>query len=206
LFQSLVQAAPQHSFDAALVEGDSTDNTWDLLNEAFPGQVVKRAHGGPIFGSGSPCIEQRERQKSYADSGILDQITSLHEALIYVESDLVWEPGTMIRLLDRLQEVDAVVPLCLCDNREHMFYDTWAYSSGGIGFRDPPPFHPMFKTPSPNGMYPMDYAGSCFVVRGDVARVCKFEPPEREVLSFCDSMRSHGYKLWVDPKVNVRHP
>ena len=81
-----------------LAEGDSTDGTWVVLNERTTDDdyLFQIAHGGPKFGSvNNP---QRWKQIAYVCNGLLDSIPQQGN-LIYVESDLIWEPETMLTLL-----------------------------------------------------------------------------------------------------------
>lgn len=218
--QRLKEDAPQHQFEMVLGEGDSTDleDTWMRLNQEFPGCVHKCNHGGRIFGSQD--IPQRWMQLSTAWNQLLPHVKPEHEAALYVEADLMWEPQTMIRLLNRLYEVEVVTLLCTWDNhRERQplcgcaspdllhLYDWWGMRAmGGIKFRVCYPYHPVLTTPSKNGLYPMDSCGSCFAMRGHVARECRFDPPQEGLCGFCANMKAHGHQLWLDPKLKVMHP
>ena len=235
-YQALVQASPSDRFEPLLVEGDSTDDTWERLNQLFPNQVTKRNHGGRFYGvSGtdwhtSADSPECQRQIAYAAAGSFERVRADHDAFVWVESDLIWEPQTIMRLLARLMLVDAVAPLCIgnepwhfkvaplknargvhpfchCDNPEatHL-YDWWGFKAQGRKFEVCPPFHPMLREASVDGLYPLEVAGSCIVMKGKVARDARFEPPEHGLPAFCENLIAQGYKLWLDSNQRVRHP
>jgi hypothetical protein len=193
-----------------LVEGVSTDDTWDRLSrwaEAGTEAVtlVKREHGGPAFGS----VEngQRWAQIAYACNGVLEGLTEADDALVYVESDLIWHPSVMRSLLWHL-EIDGVATVSpLSMHQAGFFYDTWGYRSGGQRFGHHPPYHPMLAGPAPHpaGLYPLDSAGSCIVTLGEAARRTRFAEPEG-IVTWCDTLRAAGFPHWLDPSLQVTHP
>ena len=67
------------------------------------------------------------------------------------------------------------------------------------------PYHPMLASPSPTGLYPLDSAGSCLVMRGVVALAARFQPDDG-IVGWGRDMREKGYQLWLDPTVKVEHP
>ncbi len=197
-----------HSFRVLWAEGDSADRTWERLQgmaRAYVADCFQRAHGGPVYGSVDDA--QRWRQISFVCNALLERVQPEDDALIYVESDLIWEPETMLALLEQLRELDAVAPMCF--HREGFFYDTWGYRSGGVRFAPGAPHHPMLLelVPGPaRRRYPLDSAGSCLVMRGAVARAARFDPPEQGIVGFGLDLHAKGYHLWLDPCQKVVHP
>lgn len=200
-----------HSLRLILAEGDSSDGTWDEIKAGLKAAgiraftVIKREHGGPEFGSVED--EMRWRQISFVCDGVLEQVSDDDDALIYVESDLIWEPGMMASLIGALtwQDVDAVAPMCF--HRTGFFYDIWGYRRGGARFSTHPPYHPDLELESARGrLIKLDSAGSCIVMRGEVARKCRFDPAEKGIVGFCENLRSQGFTLWLDPSLRVIHP
>jgi hypothetical protein len=203
-FYSLVAYCPEHTFEPVLIEGDSTDQeaTWNKLNLAFPSKVSKRTHGGRVYGSVDDL--QRWRQVSYAMDGVLERIRPEHDALLYVESDLVWEPRALARMLEWLSSVRAIVPMIMMGNQ---FYDTWSFRKGGTHFTNQAPYHACLRSPSPtNGLVPIDSGGACWAVRGEIARNCRYRPPELSIVGFWQEARKLGHQLWLDPRLAVFHP
>lgn len=199
-YYSLVCAAPEHEFDPLLVEGDSQDNTWEKLNRIFPGKVTKRDHGGQIFAQVDNVL--RWMQISYACEGVMERLEPEHDALLWVEADLIWEPRLLLALISRLKTHEMIFPMIMRKNR---FYDTWAFAKDGAYFKNDPPFHSMFA--HRNGdLYEVDSGGSCWAIRGDLARKCHFRPPARAMRGFCEEVKKAGSSMWLDPAIQVMHP
>lgn len=191
-----------------VAEGDSTDNTWQRLTDAVrdtPGMAIyKLDHGGPAFGSVDDPTRWRNIARTW--NGLFERIKKDDfDALIYVEADLVWEPVTMLRLLDRLQDrlqpIDVVSPMSM--HMAGFFYDTWGYRSGGIRFGPNPPYHPQLLRLRPGHLLRLDSAGSCKVMRDEVARKCRFS--EQDAMLGHD-INDRGYFFYLDPTVAVYHP
>lgn len=207
-----------HSLRLILAEGDSTDATWEGLTQwerelGIPVELFKREHGGRLFGSVNDTV--RWQQISYVCNAILERVTESDEALIYVESDLIWAPETMLAMLDTVSgseiDIPAVAPMCF--HAAGFFYDVWGYRRGGVNFMPHPPYHPDLTDTPPNFVpkldsivFELDSAGSCLVMRGEVARQCRFNPPEEGIVGWCKDMAAHGYRLWLDPTRKVTHP
>lgn len=191
-----------------IAEGDSQDGTWARLTEAVrdtPGMAVfKLDHGGPAFGS----IDDPTRWANIARTWnrLLDRIKEDDfDALIYVEADLLWEPATMVRLLERLNDstrpVDIVAPMSM--HVAGFFYDTWGYRVAGQRFGPNPPYYAGLASLGPGELLRIDSAGSCQAMRDVVARRCR--------LSEQDAMIGHdvaakGFGFWLDPGLAVFHP
>lgn len=202
--EALRGADPDNVVRVALVEGDSSDNSWELLNEAFPGSVVKRNHGGPEFGSVDSV--QRYRQFSLCYEAVLEQVTEQDEVFVYVEGDLIFDAKTIYALIDRLSipGVDMVAPFIEYQKR---LYDIWAMRApNGDHLGLYPPHHVSLLEDPPNGLYPLSSAGSCIVMKGEVAKRAHFLPAESCVVGFCKDAGRLGYKLFMDPELKVNHP
>ena len=201
--RSLQDAAPQHNVRVIVAEGDSVDNTWDLLCGHFGDAVFKRAHGGPKFGSVDS--KQRYEQFSFCYEAVLERVLPTDDVFIYVEGDLVWDAATMLGLLENLElpEVDMVVPFAWYNGRH---YDLWAVRGlDGGSFGMYPPHHISMLDDSPTGLYPLSSAGSCMVMKAEIARTCHFVPKELCVVGFTRDAVAHGYKIWLNPKLKVHH-
>lgn len=192
-------------------EGDSIDRTAVLLAEkarkaGLTFDLVDVSHGGPKFGSVN--VDQRWRQISYCCNTVLDRVPEDADIVIYVESDLIWTPDTMLNLMQwplSNNDFPAVAPMSMAHGEEPArFYDTWGHRAFGEPFQPFAPFHAML-TPSPILMK-LDSAGSCIVMRNEVARVARFDPPEQGIVGFGSSIAGCGYSLWLDPSQSVWHP
>lgn len=182
--------------------GDSTDGTGYELYEAADHRLVETllldvSHGGPKFGS----VEdpQRFRQLAYVANRLAACIPHTADAVIFVESDLLWQPPTLLALLDRLERCPAIAPMIM--DGPASFYDVFAHRRGGVRFTKEPPYHPDI-----NGrVLQVDSAGSCVAVRGALARTVKF-PPEDVFVGWCRGVYAAGGSVWLDPSLIVRHP
>jgi hypothetical protein len=201
-----------------LVEGDSIDNTWNMLQDRarflfkwFESigrsqnsklSLFQASHGGPVFGSVDN--EQRWRNISYVCNKVLESVEEADDYLLYVESDLIWDADTMQYLLGDLDNhglADAVAPMSI-HRTTGLFYDIWGYRKDGVAFTPHPPFHPGVGI----RFTPIDSAGSCIAMRGEVARACRFTPPERGIVGFGGDIRAKGFTLYLDPQLRVYHP
>jgi hypothetical protein len=193
-----------HSLRLVLTEGDSTDDTYDLLDLAAAGKgfsydLEQVNHGGPSFGSVDN--KTRWRNISRVCNATLDRIQPSDDIVIYVESDLLWSPDVMTSLIRHLWQVNAVAPMCF-HATTGLFYDTWGFRKNGKQFQPKPPYHLDVQ----DILTPIDSAGSCIVMRGEVARKARFTPPEFGIVGFGYDMNAQGYQLWLDPNQLVIHP
>lgn len=183
-------------------EGDSTDNTRRWLKAAtyrFWANIVDCTHGGPVFGS----IESAERFAQLAKVGnkIWAAIPEDTDAVVFVESDLIWEPATIVGLLDALTVYPAVTPMIMDSPPDRTFYDVWGFRRNGVRFTKQPPFHPDIV---PGKMLQLDSAGSCIALRWKLAQWLHF-PPDCFV-GFCRELYKQGGELWLDPTLVCYHP
>ncbi len=197
--------AKGHTLQQIAVWGDCTDHTAHALwasGQRFGLNLVRveRSHHGPVFQS----TEAPERMKAlqYVGNGILEAVQPDVDVLVYVESDLLWRPGPMVALIEQLDAgvTDVVAPLVFAGET---FYDIFAYRAQGERFSPFPPYHRGFAEGADR--LEVDSAGSCLVMRGDVARTCRIGESEG-LVSFCADVRAHGYHLWVDRRIRIDHP
>ena len=199
---SAMLALSNMALRAVFVEGDSTDNTRERLEDFsrqshVPTGVMVREHGGPMWGSVD--VKDRWDALAWCCNGVMEEVTAFDDALIYVESDLIWEPQTLVSLLAHLYTVPAVAPMCF--STEGQFYDTYGHRKDGVCFSPFPPYHPAL---SAQGLTQIDSAGSCIVMRGELARVVRFG--DGCVTGLGQSIYDNGGTLFVDPELKVVHP
>lgn len=184
-------------------EGDSSDDSRAQLAGGLYGWEFTLAdctHGGPAFES----IEnqQRFRQLAKVGNAIWAVIPEDTDAVIYVESDLVWEPATLLGLLDALTVYPAVTPLIMDNPPANTYYDVWGSRRNGSRFTKQPPYHPDIV---PRQMLKLDSAGSCIALRWKLAQWLHF--PEDCFVGFCRLLYERGGELWLDPTLPpVYHP
>ncbi len=163
-----------------------------------PAQLVDASHGGPVFGS----TEDPARFEALTKVGntILGAVRETDDVLLYVESDLLWEPATMISLIQRLSDdVKVVAPLVFAGD---MFYDVFAFRKDGERFYGLPPYHKGLKS---EGLTEVDSVGSCLAINGLIARQFRM-PPGGVLVGWCDAVRKAGHKIWVDANLRINHP
>jgi len=185
----------------ALAENDSQDDTHrrlQMLASDHHGAAWDLSHGGPKFGSIDNAVRWGNIARTW--NRLLDRVAGWQrQALIYVEADLIWTEGTMVRLLQHLDTVPAVAPMCWMGS---IFYDIWGHRKDGVHFRNTPPFHPALVGHN-GGLMQIDSAGSCIAMRGDVAQVARLNETEAMI---GPSIYEQGHSLWLDPSLEVRHP
>lgn len=196
-----------HEVELLLVEGDSTDNSFALLESGLvahglQGKVLECSHGGQVFGS----VDNAQRWRNISKvCNYLLMFLPKNDVVLYVESDLLWTPDTMLALLDDMNGYDAVAPMCF-----HLptgkFYDTWGHRKDGVRFSQSSPYHAALNQVHPGERIEIDSAGSCIVMRAEVAALARFLPTELGIVGFCGDMRQWGFKLWLNPHQRVYHP
>jgi len=192
------------SLRVVAVWGDCTDDTLShiLLNAEYHNlavQTVNHDHNGPEFGS----TEHPERLKALSDLGNtgLASIRPEDTAVFYVESDLVWEPATVINLLNRLNhEVHVVAPLIFAG--EH-FYDVFCFRKNGERFAPFYPYHSELK--HDGSLTQVDCVGSAMVMHAEVARKCRIVDND-VLIGFGRDCWAKGFTVNVDASLRVNHP
>lgn len=194
------------NFRVVAVEGDSTDNTrgqlvLDCQRHNLNLSLVTCSHGQRVFGS----TEEPDRLAALSQVGnaILSGVNESDDILIYVESDLLWSGRVMIELISRAMDgCDVVAPLIFAG--EH-FYDTFVFR--GLDGERFAPFLPYHKYLSLSESLPVEVesAGSCLVMKAEVARKCRMNDG-RALLGFCRDVREKGYHIFVDPTQRIYHP
>lgn len=193
-----------HTVKLIAVEGDSTDQTRDALahlalHHNVNMDLVIREHGQRWFDS----TEEPERLKalSWLGNGGLEAVQPTDDEVLYVESDLIWDAGTIARLLGVLRPgVDIVSPLIFAGNH---FYDVFCFRSlEGKRFS---PFGPFSDTFAQGNFVEVGSVGSCLIMKGEVARNTRI-PGSEVLIGFCRVAREQGYHIFVDAQARVNHP
>lgn len=182
-----------------LTYGDCTDTTAAALDDY--GQmlgltdqmdVARFDHGGPRYGS----VDHPERWDQIAKvvRFTLDRVGDPGDALVWVESDLVWKPDALVALVDDLSDVPAIAPRLLAHGSSR-WYDTWGYRKDGAQFLAHQPYVPGGYVDNGTDWVKIDSCGSCFVTRETYWRGWSGHWPY-----------TAGGDLWYDPDVTVEHP
>ncbi len=194
-------------------EGDSTDDTaWYLefikhttdrpADGQLRGTLINVSHGGPEFGS--VVDAQRFKQLAYVANKIWAQIPDDADAVIWCESDLIWDASTMLALIDRLKEVPCVAPMIMLEREgfpPDAFYDFWGFRKHDKQFNQLPPYFSGWPV---SGLVQVDSAGSCLVMNATLARQVHFTE-ESVIVGMCEQINSLGASVWLDTSLKVVH-
>lgn len=194
------------SMNLVVGEGDSTDGTLSMLHELKGPDfdivhLVDCTHGGTEFGSvASP---ERFRQLAYVGNCIWAAILPDTDAVLYVESDLIWSADTMLKLIDRLQEYTAISPMIYLRRDGYpadAWYDIWATRKDGKNFGHLRPYHTCYNAATP---FLVDSTGSCMAIRGELANQLVW--PDDVFVGICRNIYDLGASVWIDPTLSVIH-
>jgi hypothetical protein len=185
------------------VEGDSVDTTRrDLAMTAaemmIPLDLRTCNHGGKQFSSN----EEPERFEALSKVGnaIFDGVDDMDDVLIYVECDLAWPIHTMNSLVEMAlnpDQFDIFAPLTFAGTA---FYDTWGFRKNGQRFSPFPPYHSDMN----GGLCELDSAGSCLVMRSEVARNVRIKN-NYCLVGWCEEARRQGYKIATSYGWRITH-
>jgi len=187
-------------------EGDSTDDTQEILARyakcfSASDSIVDCTHGGPAFGS--VVDSQRFLQCAYACNLLLMRIPQDADVVVWADSDIEWEPETILNLIDATKEYPAIAPLVLLKRegwKPDSFYNTFDFRIDGKHFAHDPPYHPKL-----DGITKVDSAGSVLVMRGDLARKVHFTAQE-VIVGLCGQIYQNGGSVWCNPNLRTYHP
>lgn len=192
-----------HRLSFIWAEGDSTDSTQKMLHAArwrFKSVIVDATHGGPRFES--IVSVRRFAQLAYVANKVWELLPTDADVVVWAESDLIWEPAMMVRLIDRLAEVPCVAPMIM--DGPTSFYDTFCFRRNGVQLTKQPPYHSDFESAN-GGLLEMDSIGSIVAMRGEVARAV-YVPVEDVLVGTCRMIRENGGSVWLDTGAKCFHP
>lgn len=190
------------SLHLVLGEGDHIDETREKLpgwTKDFDAQIIQVDHGGYEYG---PVVHpQRFRQLAYVWGCIWDWIPDNANVVVFLESDLIWHPNTMLALIERvIQGFPAVAPMVM--DGPTSFYDIYAFRRHDAPFTKSPPYYR--NPPQAGGIMRLDSAGSCLAMRGGLARKLLWD--DEVIVGLCRQIHGQGESVWLDPALEVIHP
>lgn len=188
-----------------LGEGDSRDGTLielEKLSTSFDVKLVDCTHGGPEFGSVVDSL--RFLQCAYVGNLIWRHIPANADVVAFIDSDIVWDAKTVISLIDKTEDYPAISPMIFLSRSgwpEYSFYNVFDFRIGGVRFTHEPPYHADLDVKK---ITQVDSAGSCLVMRADLARQLYF-PAQDSIVGLCSVINKLGATVWVDPALKVFH-
>ena len=197
-----------HHVRVIAVEGDSHDQTDEALAAraemwGIDIDVRKCEHGLPEFGS----TERPERLRALSKvcREVFAGVTKDDDVLLYVESDLLWQPHDVGSIIDMAMrqdgELDIFAPLVFAGAA---FYDIWGFrGTDGERFG---PFSPYHESMPTSGIGEIHSAGSCLAMRAEVAMKVKTPRNEQALVGWCKAARKAGYRIGCAVDFRVDHP
>lgn len=191
--------------------GDSRDDTDAQIrrrcNQYGIGlSLVDCAHGGPVYHS------TEDPRRMLALTEILRRgMRRIAECLdpsrivLWVESDLRWDPHTVGTLLDYASRhqsgFDVFAPMIFAGDN---FYDVWGFRGiDGGRFAPFAPHHNSLRNWD-GELVQVNSVGSCLAFRQGLAQIRPIG--DLALVSWCEGVTSAGYKIGVDPSLKVFHP
>lgn len=189
-----------------LVENDSIDNTPHEIHETAACGHINACHitvhdDCPYY----PSVNHphRWRHLAWVANHVLDEVSETDDRVLYVESDLAWDPHDMLRLIDR---VDDQRPAWVAPNWHQTiggnWYDSWGTRGlDGRRWSMHPPHHSDWQPDEP---FRVESMCGAIALSGDVARSVRFQPQDCFV-GLCRDVRQRGHQVWCDPTCPVVH-
>jgi len=208
---------PENDVRIYCTEGNSTDDTLKILRAwARSDKRIKVIHhelGDHPFES----IPDPSRLRALSELlrvTIRRALNDQCKQILWLESDLIWRPDLLRRLMQ--WELDVIAPWVWVDVGGHgesdysalaargektrVFYDTWAFHRlNGVQFEQ--------HEPMPEDMRPFEVAsaGSCLLMSKDAA-LHALPTQQNAILEACKHIRDFGYKIYCDPSTVIWHP
>lgn len=213
-----LQEHAQQPVRVVAVEGDSVDRTRELLADYtryFDLEIITCNHGGRKFGSTED--EDRLVALSKVGNAIFGGVRETDDVLLYVESDLLWNPHDVGTLIDCAAEkrygIDIWGPVVMAGAA---FYDVWGYRHlDGSRFS---PFEFVVNTlgelvKAEDGslsrpempFLELSSIGSCLAMRADIARQVRITD-DYCLVGWCKNARAAGHRIGIYWDAQVNHP
>ena len=186
------------------VENDSQDDTHLRLDDwggnVFCDLTLIKVHDDcPYYRSIDD--PKRWRHLAWVANHVLEDVDDRDDVLLYVESDLGWEPAEMLQLIDHTRLLPAVSCPNYAFEKGGRYYDIWGSRKDGRRFSPHRPYHPDWS----EELMTMDSVASVLAVRADIARKTRFGDTNC-FIGWCEDIRSQGHTIWYDPSLCVIHP
>lgn len=203
-YDQLRSLTNDYEIGLAICEGDSLDDTGEMIYRLLPSELVLYAynysHKGPKFGS----VDNPTRWENIAKTWnyMLNNIGNAleeYDYFCYMEADLIWNKETIDKLVEGMEDFDCIAPMSMLG--ENWFYDTWGHRSNGMNFSAIYPYHPYFNNCL--RYMPLESAGSCILMKAEVAQHCRLNLKDAMI---GHDIIKHGYSFVLDKTAIVNHP
>lgn len=192
---------PEKKLRFVVVEGDSSDDTWEQLHKWAVQDcrvtLLTCDTGKPQHGS----IVHPERFATLAQvfNTALDAVDlTWSDYILFTPSDVYFAPDVLRRLL--AHNKDLISPMFW---QGDIFYDTWANIYQGRNFLN---FRRGWAKEHFQGrLLEMDTIGGMVLMRAGVLRAgCRYTPSEVD-RGLCKEARAKGFTAWLDPSTHIEH-
>lgn len=210
--QMLSQTYGFQNLEFLLLEGDSQDNTYEVLSEyskKYNNIKLVKYDLNESFDS-TLATDRRIKMLSQAGDYLLSQIKSniSYDAVLWIESDLIINKHLIqdlddFRLVFKKKEVPVLVaPYIALGN---FFYDTWAFRdlNGNHWSNTERPHNPVMSNPY---WQEMSSVGSCVLIDGDLFHEHHLNFNGGALVELCCQARKSGAKVYADKSIVVNHP
>lgn len=197
---------------AVWLEGDSKDRTFEILSQEKE-DLEKEGHKVTLIKFDLeknlwPSIDHSERwaQLTTCWNKCMEYLLPCKIA-VCVESDLIWEPDVISKVIQKLDSIHQVVcPMLMIENSEKifnlsLFYDTWAFSRGNKNFRNTWPYwskdHRLLDEPQ---LLELSTCGGMIVATYEIQKQGKWDP------TCCVRKFPKEIRLFMDKTLKIYHP
>lgn len=185
----------------SLVEGDSTDDTWQRLQKWASEDARVLLTKCDV----EPVADFADRVTKWAALGnvaVEQALTVPCDRILWCESDLVLPNDLLEQLLP--EPCDIVAPAIFLGS---MFYDTWGFRGlDGERFTNDAPYHREFRH---HALVPLSSVGSCVLFRREIFdRGVRFRGVYENglLVGVCRDAKELGYSTFMDSRIAVLHP
>lgn len=186
------------------VENDSRDDTHEVIDRwlfgHFADGVLIRAHDDCPYHP-SVDIPERWRHHAWVANHVLEDLTDEDDVIVYVESDLIWDPVEMLALIDHTKDNKAWTASVFHRQRGARWYDSWGTTLDGEPFHGMGPYHAAWGPETIR----VDTCASVLACPVGLAQVTRFQP-EDAFKGWCRDLYAHGTQVWLDTRLAVIHP
>lgn len=182
------------------LEGDSTDDTYETLErfqKNFNIVLIKQDTGKPHYPS--HAIADRLITLGQLSNIVLDRAMEENPAyILWLDSDVTLPRNYISRLL--AHNKDVVAPMFFFE-KSFYFRDTWGYRVKEEQFTNRYPYCKAYRN---NELFEVDSVGLPLINTKVIKAGARFG--DEEIVDLCRSIRKLGFKIFVDPAIEVTHP